>query len=754
MPYQPYPILDFNTGLFSAKEPWISPKDAFTSIQNGRADKGVLLKRRGYSVFATHGTVNEKIATGDGTTTAYTASLFLSSMYENSGAPADYDDASTDDSGSWSTVSASIVHDGIVDPPEDSTYTITASADNGTAERSVTTVSGEYYRISVNISRDSVDSKFRLLFDGSSVLSSYEMEAVSGNAIWQQTFIANSTGPTTYGVEVLNNTEAVTLDEISIYEVTAIGDIKTDGLLAGDANIIISDGVESFTDDGLGTLTGDLGGSGTIAYTTGQYALTFNTAPLDGSNITANYRFDAPDRPVMGLPNYLAGNDPNLLRFDTEQAFALDENNQIFKEIAFALDNTVQEFTGDESDFFWTQNWADILYVTNNTDQIQMYSGDTLSDFDIDINDDELNDIDTALMIFVYKSRIMLLRTTEGGKIYFQRARWSDVSAGGVVTWSDEFVDAPTEEIIVSAGFLNEDLIVFFESSVWKLVYTGDTALPFRWERISDFQGAPSTFGLVTFTDKLAIPGQFNILGATSSAVFGLDQRIPREILKFQQDKADLTYGIRIDETNEAIFTFVSPSNIDGFPDAQVVLNFDNNSYHLYDLPINCLGQTVVNEDLILDEIEEILDTIDVSFDDESLQAGFPLTVFGDKDGVVHRYNTTTADNEEAIDFNVKTIQLNPATAQGVSVRLGYIDFLVTADPDNTMEITLFLNQETSPYLTETVDFQGEGDKVWKRVYSGAVSNFHQIGIQNNTSTDDVEIHAIVPYFDIAGSQI
>jgi hypothetical protein len=70
------------------------------------------------------------------------------------------------------------------------------------------------------------------------------------------------------------------------------------------------------------------------------------------------------------------------------------------------------------------------------------------------------------------------------------------------------------------------------------------------------------------------------------------------------------------------------------------------------------------------------------------------------------------------------------------------------------MDVSLFLNQETSSYLTETVDFEGDGDKVWKRVYSGAVSPFHQIQIQNDTSTDDVEIHAIVPYFDVGGRQV
>jgi len=676
-------------------------------------------------------------------------------MYENSGDAKNFDDASIDDSGNWTAADSSAVHNGIVDPPEDSTYTISATAANGTATRQASVISGRYYRIKASMVRSAaVDVEIKLIFDQSVSTSSYTKDVLGGEIIYDQVFLANATTTVEYGIEIEVDTEAVILDEISLYEVEVIGEIKTDSLLAGDANIIITDSVEEFTDDGLGVLTGDKGGSGTITYATGQYSLTFNTAPLDGADITANYRFNAPDRPVMGLPNYLSGNDPSLMRFDTEKAFLLDENDLIFKEIPFKLGNAIGAFTGDDSDFFWAQNWADTIYITNNADQIQKYQGTEIEDFDIDLSGGDENDIDTCLMIFIYKSRIMMLRTTESGTIYPQRARWSEVSAGGIVIWEDNFVDAPTHEFIVSASFLGEDLIVFFESSVWRLVYTGNSILPFRWERISEFQGSPSTFGTITFPDKLTAVGNTNLIGANSTSIFDIDQRIPQEMLKFQQDRIDYSYAIRIDETNESMVTFVSSDATDDLPNKQLVINFDNNSWSMYDLPVHSFGQTTVQSDLILDNIEEVLDTIEISFDDESLQAGFPVTVFGDKNGVVYRYNVTTADDGSAIDFVSKTIQLNPATAHGVSVRLGYVDFLLSSDPDNTIEVSLYLNQETSPYLTETVDAIGDGDKVWKRVYTGATSNFHQIEIVNNTSTDDIEIHAIVPYFDIGGRQI
>ena len=55
-------------------------------------------------------------------------------------------------------------------------------------------------------------------------------------------------------------------------------------------SLVITDGTETLLDNGDGTLTGDLGGTGTINYNTGNVSVTFNTAPTNHTSITANYR--------------------------------------------------------------------------------------------------------------------------------------------------------------------------------------------------------------------------------------------------------------------------------------------------------------------------------------------------------------------------------------------------------------------------------------------------------------------------------
>jgi len=57
-------------------------------------------------------------------------------------------------------------------------------------------------------------------------------------------------------------------------------------------SVIITDGTETFTDNGNGNLTGSAGGSGTIDYVTGAYDITFNEAPPSGATVVADYSYN------------------------------------------------------------------------------------------------------------------------------------------------------------------------------------------------------------------------------------------------------------------------------------------------------------------------------------------------------------------------------------------------------------------------------------------------------------------------------
>lgn len=61
--------------------------------------------------------------------------------------------------------------------------------------------------------------------------------------------------------------------------------------------VIITDNTEVFNDDGSGVLVGNLGGTGTVNYTTGAIAVTFNSAPSNGQVIYVSFEQFMPGPP-------------------------------------------------------------------------------------------------------------------------------------------------------------------------------------------------------------------------------------------------------------------------------------------------------------------------------------------------------------------------------------------------------------------------------------------------------------------------
>jgi hypothetical protein len=169
------------------------------------------------------------------------------------------------------------------------------------------------------------------------------------------------------------------------------------------------------------------------------------------------------------------------------------------------------------------------------------------------------------------------------------------------------------------------------------------------------------------------------------------------------------------------------------------------------------MGYSSLDSDIVLDDIDEsiALDDIDYSFDDKELQAGYPTTLMGGRDGVIYQLNHGGTDNGEPIEFEAVSGRWNPYVEEGHKARLGWIDFLVDTDAAVSFDVSLYLDTDTAPYNVVTVtcepDSSLDSGKTWKRVFCGAVGMFHRIKISNNAANNRPRIHAIIPYFDRAG---
>jgi len=127
-----------------------------------------------------------------------------------------------------------------------------------------------------------------------------------------------------------------------------------------------TDGIESFTDNGSGTLTGSAGGTGTINYTTGAWSLSFNANVANGVDIYASFIPNlATVRPIMGLKLYTneTTDQSTLIALDTRRATRFDNASQSFLPIT-AVEQELWIGDGSSTSITINSNWSAVSPYT------------------------------------------------------------------------------------------------------------------------------------------------------------------------------------------------------------------------------------------------------------------------------------------------------------------------------------------------------------------------------------------------------
>lgn len=505
-----------------------------------------------------------------------------------------------------------------------------------------------------------------------------------------------------------------------------------------------TDGTLTISDNGDGTLSGD--GSGTINYTTGAYAVSFSGVTTGA--VTANYVF-FPGFPIMGIVEYVnTSGTVQTIFFDTKRAAAWNSTNKNTDDLV-----ETDTWTGINNQFFWAESWAGRLFVTNGADRLKMYDGTTVSNLTVDIDDDAANELDTCLIVMAIKNRLVIFKTTEDGTLYPQRARWS--AAGSYSDWTnDGYVDAPTNDRIVSAARLGDDVIVWFEQSIWALRYTGDADLPFVWESINPQWGTKSSFSLVAVNRVQMSLAPTRAISFDGTDVALLNQEdVPELTLNIDQSGLGYVYGGRMDLFNEVWWFY--PEIDSSYSDSTLVYGMEGASWFKFDFGFSCMGVFSEEDDPTWDDLDLTWDEYERTWDERAAQGGYPLVLAGDQSGYIYKLEDGGQDNGSAIEFLAMTGDWNPFLKNGRMAVLGWVDFLVSADPINEVDVEFFIDRQSVPYKTETLTFDdtdGTGkDLVWKRIGCETVAESHRIRMSHIATDQTVKIHAVVPYFQPGG---
>ena len=327
-----------------------------------------------------------------------------------------------------------------------------------------------------------------------------------------------------------------------------------------------------------------------------------------------------PSEPVMGFTMYEAGpiNDHAAIAFDTRFAYQ-------YSAAGWGRVGT-QIYKGNNLNYFSCTNFRGVtdedtaLFATNYNgdegDSDSMYyslDGLTWTEFRpkfYTAGTAPQDTVRTAKIIKSFKSRLLLFDTYEyylagtAYKRFKNRVRYSSVNGplhddGWLVAKQTGYIgggwiDAPTEEEIISVQSVKDRMIVYFERSTYELVYTGHQSLPFIWQKLSSDLGATATFGTVAFGNTCLAIGTTGVHVCNGITVTRADSKIPDDIFLYLKatDAVKRIYGIK-DYYNELFYWSLPDArhrDTDHYPDTLLIHNYENKSWSTFDDSITCFG--------------------------------------------------------------------------------------------------------------------------------------------------------------------
>ena len=464
----------------------------------------------------------------------------------------------------------------------------------------------------------------------------------------------------------------------------------------------------------------------TFDITTGIY--NFVDVPID----TVIYFY--PADPVMGLDTF------NLGPINNHPSFAFDRQFAYTFSAGFWQRSGTNTWHSSDSQFFWFCNFlkgitgGNYMFVTNfnsttaapaaTDDGIWYYNGTTWTNLTPDVNPITIfaspagtstNYVKTAKIIVAFYGRLLLLNVVEETmevnvanrhQYYFpNRVRFSwqgdptqtgawlenNQNIGAVFGAGGGYLDAATTEAIVSAEFIKNRLIVYFERSTWELAYTGNQLEPFTWQKLNTELGSESTFSTVPFDKVILSVGNTGVHECNGSNVQRIDRQIPDKIFQIQYKRAGTArvQGIR-DYYAEMVYwamPSIAISSADTFPNRVLVFNYNTGTWAYNDDCITSFGYFEQQTDVTWNSTTQTWQQYVGTWLSGIQQSEFRQVIAGNQEGFVYIINADIARNAAVMQLT----NLAPITATAAEVTATIInhtlhpgDYFQITDPVNT----------------------------------------------------------------------
>lgn len=470
---------------------------------------------------------------------------------------------------------------------------------------------------------------------------------------------------------------------------------------------LFSVGAQLFTVYQDGTML--ISGTATIA----TFDFTSGAVVINGADInTALYYY--PSLPVMGLLTYeqAAINDETTIAFDTRFAY---QYNDGWDRLSGEATAGAASWTGDDSQFFWGTTWTGVnaadrvFFVTNNNEAeplfLRYFFNNQWTSFNPLVNATER--LFGCRLILPFKNRLLAFGTLEGTDLgsailYANRVRACQVGSPlETDAWQTNIsgkgfgLDASTTEAIITAEFIKDRLIVYFERSTYELVYTGNQVYPYTWQLINTELGAESTFSVVPF-DKVALGiGNVAIVACNGANVERIDTSIPQFVFDIHNTESGIerVYGIRDYFVEMVYWTVPDTLSSDTFPYPNQVLvyNYRNGTWALNDDSITAFGyfQPITG---ITWGSETVTWGDEIAWGSGDAQSRFQAVIGGNQEGFTFLCDANATTNASAIQITNLVISGTIATVTAINHNFRAEDYIYLEGITGSGSLSLLLN--------------------------------------------------------------
>lgn len=505
-----------------------------------------------------------------------------------------------------------------------------------------------------------------------------------------------------------------------------------------------------------GTLVGSSSGATT---STGTVVFAGPTFAIGGSDaiiaLTDVYYY--PALPVMGLLTLETNeiNDDQIIGFDTKFAYTYLSGGWERLATEAALGDA--EWSGTNAHFFWGTTYYGTVFsnprffVVNFTlaDGVRNFNAATSTWSTVTYVTTGVDTIETAKMVIVFKNRLLLLNTIENvsatsGTEFPGRVRYSQIGdlVSAANTFSEAngrggFLDAPTKEAIVSARIIKDRLIIFFERSTWELVYLGNQANPFAFQKIDSELGAESTFASVIFGSEIVGVGNVGIHACNGAYVQRIDDKIPNLVFEVHNlnSGVERVYGIRDFESEMIYWTFPDTSRDPNgitllYPNQILVFNYKNGSWALNDDTITCFGYFQQQDLVTWASLTQTWEDYNEQWNSGDFQALTRTVIAGNQEGFTFLINSDLPRNAPALQITNMTVPVSRPRLTIVDHNFQLGEFIRIEDcigntdlNDTTYEIVQIVDKDNIEIIDP--NFSAPGDYLG----GGIVSRVSQIDI-------------------------